>query len=247
MMRTLEKMTWVELKLFIREPLTVVFTFAIPLVLLYVLGGVFGNKPSPGFYRGVGAMNYYIPAYIALVIAAIGLIVLPVHIAAYRERGVLRRFRASSIPLGSVFGAQVAVTFIIGVLASLLVAFLGTLTYQTKGPHSPVGVMAAFVLGALTFAVLGVFLGLALPTARAAQGAGVMLWFTLMMISGTGPPPEVLPGSLRTVADFAPLQHVVILVQDPWLGFGWNWGQTLVVGAFLMGLTILTALLARRG
>jgi ABC-2 type transport system permease protein len=245
-MRTLLKMTWVELKLFIREPLTVVFTFAIPLVLLYVLGGVFGNQPNPHVYRGVGAMNYYVPAYIALVVAAIGLIVLPVHLAAYRERGVLRRFRASSISAWSVFGAQITVTFIIGVVGSLLLALVGTVTYQTNRPHSLVGVIVAFIFGALTFAVLGLFLGLALPTARAAQGAGVMLWFTLLMISGTGPPLEVLPNSLRTVGDLTPLKHVVILVQDPWLGFGWNGAQTLVVGGFLVGLAILTLLFVRQ-
>lgn len=106
-MHALIKTTWVELKLFIREPLTVLFTFAIPFVVLFVLGGVFGNRPTdPNVYRGFGILNYYVPAYVALVVAAIGLIALPVHLGAYRERGVLRRFRASTIPVGSVWGGR---------------------------------------------------------------------------------------------------------------------------------------------
>ena len=44
-MKSLLKLTWVELKLFFREPLTMVFTFALPVVFLLVMGGVFGNKP----------------------------------------------------------------------------------------------------------------------------------------------------------------------------------------------------------
>ena len=89
-MRTLAKLTWVELKLFTREPITVIFTFALPFMFLFVMGEVFGKTPAdPQAFRGVGAMNYYTPAYIGLVMAAIGLISLPVHLAGYRERGVL--------------------------------------------------------------------------------------------------------------------------------------------------------------
>ena len=58
-MRTLFKLTWVEIKLFIREPITVVFTLALPIIFLFVMGGVFGNTPNPEIYRGVGAMDYY--------------------------------------------------------------------------------------------------------------------------------------------------------------------------------------------
>lgn len=104
MIRSLARTSAVELRLFLREPVTAVFTLALPLVLLFVLGGVFGNDPNPRLYRGVGAMNYYVPAYVALVLAAMGVITLPAHLAAYHERGVLRRFRASSIPPWSVLG-----------------------------------------------------------------------------------------------------------------------------------------------
>ncbi len=245
--RVLFKTTWVELKLFAREPLTVVFTFAIPVVFLFVLGSVFGNSPNPQVYRGFGAMQYYVPAYIALVVAALGLIALPVHLAAYRERGVLRRFRASSIPVWSVLGAQVAITFIVGALASLLLVLVARATYAIDLPKSPGGVVAAFTLGALTFATIGLVLGAILPTARAAQGAGVLLWFVMLLVGGPGPPFEVLSAPLLRVGDATPLKHVVILIQDPWLGFGWNGPETLVVGAFLVVPAVLTLVFVRRG
>ncbi len=246
-MRYLLKATWIELKLFSREPMTVVFTFAIPLVFLYILGSVFGNHPDPRVYRGVGPMDYYVPAYIGLVVAAMGLIALPVHLASYRERGVLRRFRASPLPVWSVFGAQVIVTFIVGILASILLVVLSFATYQVHAPKSLPEVIAAFVLSAFAFAFIGLFLGLALPTARAAQGAGVLLWFVMMMIDGPGPPLELLPSAVVHVADVTPLRHVVLLLQDPWLGFGWNTVEMLIVGGFLLVPALLTALFVRRG
>lgn len=245
-MRALTKSTWVELKLFAREPLTVLFTFAIPFVVLFVLGSVFGNTPpNPHVYLGVGVMNYYVPAYVGLVVAAIGLIALPVHLAAYRERGVLRRFRASTIPVWSVFGAQVAATFVIEVLASLILVLVALAVYHTRSPQSFLEVIAAYLLGALTFGMIGLFLGLALP-ARAAQGAGVLLWFVMMQISGPGAPPEVLPNAMIWVADATPLKHLVVLLQDAWFGLKWNVPAMLFLGCFLVGAALLTAIFARR-
>jgi len=67
-MTSLLKMTWVETKLFLREPVTVLFTFALPLMILYVLGGVFGNEANPGgngglvVYGGYGPTNWFTPA-----------------------------------------------------------------------------------------------------------------------------------------------------------------------------------------
>lgn len=241
------KTTWVELKLFTREPLTVLFTFAIPFVVLFVLGSVFGNRPiGANVYRGFGILNYYVPAYVALVVAAIGLIALPVHLAAYRERGVLRRFRASTIPVWSVLGGQVAATFLIGVLASCVLVLVAFAVYHTRSPQSLIGALAAFFLGAVMFATIGLLLGLALPTARAAQGAGVLLWFVMMQISGPGAPPEVLPAALLRVADATPLKHMVVLLQDPWFGLGWNSAEMLIVVGFLVAAALLAAVFARR-
>lgn len=245
-MSTLLRTWWIEMKLFAREPLTVVFTLALPLVLLFVLGSVFGNTPEADVYRGVGAMDYYVPAYAALVTASLGLIALPTHLAEYRERGILRRFRASTVPLWAVFGAHALVAVVSAAVGSALLIAVAALTYDIAAPVSPLGFAAAFALGALAFASIGGLLGAAMPTARAAQGAGVLLWFVMLMIAGAGPPPEVLSDAMRAVADATPLRHVILLLQDPWLGFGWNGTETVTVMAWLLGSTLLAGLLLRR-
>ena len=69
-MIALRRMAWVELKLFLREPLTVVFALVLPLIILVVMAGVFGNAPDPEYYGGHGPMDFYTPAYVGLVVAA---------------------------------------------------------------------------------------------------------------------------------------------------------------------------------
>jgi ABC-2 type transport system permease protein len=241
-MRTLLKLSWVEIKLFIREPITMVFTFALPIIFLFVMGGVFGNTPEAGFYRGVGAMNYYVPAYFALVVSAIGLIALPVHLTGYRERGVLRRLRASSISVWSVLGSQLIVSFIITVLGSVLVMVLAMIVHSTGLPELPGLLVGAFVLANLCFVSLGFFLGAVLPSTRSAQGLGLILFFVMLILGGAGPPPEVLTGAMDIIGKIMPLRHVILMLQDPWLGFGWHVSASLVV----VGITVVAALLAAR-
>jgi ABC-2 type transport system permease protein len=241
-MRTLFKLTWVEIKLFIREPITVVFTLALPIIFLFVMGGVFGNTPDSSIYRGVGAMNYYMPAYFALVMMAIGTVALPVHLTAYREQGVLRRFRASSFSVWAVLGSQLMVSFIIAIIGSLLVMGFGLLVYHPHLPVSPLLLAAAFVLGTTCFASLGFFLGAVLPSTRSAQGIGLLLFFIMMILGGAGPPPEVLTGAMRVVGDMTPIRYVILLLQDPWLGFGWPVSASLIVA----GITVAAALLSAR-
>ena len=241
-------LSWVELKLFLREPITVVFTLALPPLVLYVLAQVFGNTPDPTgqVYGGAGPVDYYTPAYIALVIVSLGVIGLPVHLASYRERGVLRRFQAARIPVYAIIVAQLAVLFAAVLAGSVLLVTLARLSFQVHWPVSWWGVGFAVVLGTLTFAAVGVLLGAVLPTARAAQGIGVLLWFLMMMISGAGPPPEVLGSVLRRIGAFTPLQPLRVAIQDPWLGRGVNWTQMLVLLAILSACTVLSAMALRR-
>jgi ABC-2 type transport system permease protein len=241
-MRSLMKLTWVEIKLFAREPITVVFTLALPIIFLLVMGGVFGNTPSPEIYRGVGAMDYYVPSYYGLVMMAIGTVALPVHLTAYRERGILRRFRASSFSVWSVLGSQLMVTFVIAVAGSLLVTIVGFLMYSPAPPHLPALLALAFLLGTISFACFGFFLGAILPSTRSAQGVGLILFFVMMILGGAGPPPEVLTGAMGIVGNLTPLRYVILMLQDPWLGFGWNVQASLIVA----GITAASAALAAR-
>lgn len=239
-MKTLLKLSWVELKLFFREPITIVFTLALPLLMLYVLGGVFGNSAEDGYYRGVGAMNYYIGAYIGLVIASIGVISLPVHVTAYRERGVLRRLHASNIRIWTVLGSQVAVTFFFAIVGGALMVLVGIISYDVTTVHNVGLVIVAFIFATLSFAAIGFFLGAVFPTTRAAQGIGIILFFLMLMLGGAGPPPEVLPSTLVIVGKITPVYWTILMIQDPWLGFGWNVGASLVTAGYLIVATVLS-------
>ncbi|MCH7724927.1 MAG: ABC transporter permease [Planctomycetes bacterium] len=241
-MTTLVKLTWIEAKLLLRDPITVVFTLPLPLIFLFVLAEVFTRTSAEGLYRDKNAIDFYASAYIGLVMSAVGLISLPTHIARYREVGVLRRFRASSISKWSVIGSQIIISIVIICVSSGVLITAISVAYDLKPPEQIGAIVAAVLLGSLTFAVLGICLGTLLPTSRSAQLAGLILFFVMLLLSGAGPPPELLGDTLNSVADMLPLTHVVKLIQDPWLGFGWNNTELLIV----LGILAVSGLLAIR-
>lgn len=245
-MGTFRRMAWLEVKLLVREPITLIFTFAFPLLVLAVLGQVFGNTPDPEqpeVFRGVGPMDYYLPGYIGLSIAAIGLIALPVHLASYRERGVLKRYRASGLSAGLVVGSQAAVGALAAIVGAALLTIVGFLGYDVHAPESVGGVLLGFAASVVCFGAIGVLLGAVLPSARAAQGLGLMLFFAMMFLSGTDGPREILGDVMRGIGEAFPLTHSFIVMQDPWIGFGMNLGRLAIVlvVAVLAGLAAVRA------
>lgn len=241
-MRALGEMTWIELKLFTREPLTVIFVLVLPLAVLYILNGVFGGQPpDPSVWAGVGAVDFYTPSYVALVAATVGVLSEPVHLAGYREQGVLRRFRASALSPATIVGAHVLVAAVTTTVSGVLLSVVSMLSYDAAPPQDWPGLIAAFLLVTVTFALLGALLGFVLPTARAAQGLGVLLFFVFMMLGGAGPPREVLPTALARIGDGVPVTYAGDLLRGPWLGTGWDVTASAVMLSLLLLSTVLTA------
>src|ERR1700678_3482745 len=108
-----------ELKLMLREPLTVIFVFVFPVMTMLIIGGSFGTTPTVAF-DWVNPSQWYVASYLTVVIAATGLIMVPVHLASYRERGVLRRFSAAGFSRWS-FAVAEAVTGLVAVAGGAVV------------------------------------------------------------------------------------------------------------------------------
>jgi ABC-2 type transport system permease protein len=244
-MRVLRRLAVVELKLFAREPVAVLFAFALPVVVLAVLTGLYGDYPNANF--GFAApRDYYVAGYLAVVIACVGLVAIPVHVATYRERGILRRFSASSVSPAAVFGAQVIVGLVVVTVGGALLVAVGALAYGAALPASPGGAIAAFVLGSLAVLALGFLLAELTPTARSAQAAGLVVLLPMWLLSGTGPPRGAMPPAMRDISDALPLTHVVKALQDPWLGYGSSAQELGILIGVLAGATALAIGLGRR-
>jgi ABC-2 type transport system permease protein len=242
-MTALLSLTRTEARLLSREWAAMVFAFVFPPLTLMVVAGAFGTEPEPEF-GGMLPEDFYITGYMGIPIAALALIGLPVMLASYRESGVLRRFAAFGVSARRVVLAQALVTAGLIVLAAGTVAAIALPTYGIPAMEDPLAVAAAASLGTVTMIVLGVALGLAVRSARGAQAIGMLAFFPMFLLSGGGPPPDVMGDGMRRVADVLPLTHVVAGIRDPWLGSGGVGSHLAVLTAWLVAgsLAVVTQL-----
>ena len=110
-------------------------------------------------------------------------------------------------------------------MSALILLLVANVAYDFESAGSIPAVLGVFVLLVLGFAAFGIFLGAVLPTARAAQAVGMLVWFVMLFLGGPGPPPEVLTSGMRAVSDATPLWHAVQMMQGAWLGLdaGLSW------------------------
>jgi ABC-2 type transport system permease protein len=244
MMRSLVRLAATETKLFVREPMVLTFVFAFPALTVLILGGVF-DEDDPNF-EGALPSDYYIAAYIGVVIAAIGLVMLPVHLASYRERGVLRRFEVSRYPRWALPAAWILVAMAITAVAIAVLLVTGQLAYGLPKPDDLPGVAVGTLLGAFAFISIGIALGLALPSARSAQGLGMLLFFPFFLLGGAGPPPDAMGDPMSSIAEVVPLTHVVRSIQEPWLDLGSPTGHLAVLTVLVLLATTAWVWLSAR-
>jgi ABC-2 type transport system permease protein len=228
-----------EARLLVRDWTVLVFAFAFPALCMLILAGVFGDQPDDGF-----AMrrpdDYYVAASIGVPVIALAIVGLPVALASYRERGVLRRLEAFGISTAKVVAAQAAVTCGLIVIAAVVVLLLAAPTYGIPHVVHPGQTLLGFAAGTATL----VLLGLAAPTARAAQAIGLRAFFPLYLLGGGGPPKGAMTGPMQTISDALP--SGITAISDPWLGVS-GLGSRLAVLAAWAGIALLaTGWLARR-
>jgi ABC-2 type transport system permease protein len=245
-MSTLATLAGTEARLLTREWATMVFAFAFPPMFMLVLAGVFGTEDDMA-NTGVSGTDYYIAAYLGVPMGALALVGLPVMLASYRERDVLRRFEAFGVPTRRVVGAQAVVTAGLIVLAAGLVVAAAAPLYGIPSVEDPVGIAIGFVAGTVTMIVLGVALGLAVPTARAAQALGMLVFMPMWLLGGGGPPPEVMSDPMRNISDVLPMWHVTSGIREAWLSGSGIGDHLLPLGVWLaVGLAAIAILLRRQ-
>ncbi len=231
-------MTWrlirAELMLMRRDPLVLTFVFVFPVVTMLIIGGAFGTRPDRAF-EYTDPAHWYVASYLTVVIGAIGLVMVPVHLASYRERGVLRRFAVAGFPRWSFALSELFVGLVTTVVASALLLAVAAPVYGLPAMHSAWRVCLALAVGAVCFIGLGVLLGSVLPSARSAQAVGLLLFFPSFLLGSGGPPPHVMGAAVRAVARPLPLTLLTDAVRSPWLGIG-------TAGGSLLALAAVTAL-----
>jgi ABC-2 type transport system permease protein len=236
------KLTWVEIKVFVREPMGLVGTLATPLILFVIFGRMLrGGATSPG---ATPSAPFNVAILAALMIAVNAVMSLVAIMAIYREGGILKRLRATPLSPLTILSAQVVVKLVFTVVSLVLLMMAGKRMLPGAMQVPMLSFTAALLLGSLSILSLGFLIASLVPTSRFAQPIGAVILYPMVALSGLFFPISKLPAALRTVANVLPTTHAVALMQGVWDGTGWS-AHLLNVAALLTIFALCSALATR--
>jgi ABC-2 type transport system permease protein len=222
-----------EAKLLIREPVALFWGIVFPLILLTVMG-LASNQPDKDL-GGLRLIDVYVPVCMCFVIAVQAINVLPTVLAAYREKGILRRIATTPAGPARLLGAQIVVNLGMCAIGLVTIAVAARLAFDVSLPGQVLGFVLAALLGAGALLGLGALIAAVAPTGRVAGALGTVVFFPMMFFAGLWVPRPIMPAGLLHVSDYTPLGATVAAVQETMAG-AWPAAQHLAV---LAGYAIL--------
>ena len=240
MLRGLWRLTWIEIKVFMREPLGAIGSIVMP-VILYVLFARLGRTLSPqGRVASSSFFHVNVPVIVAILIAINTVLSLIAIVSIYREGGILKRLRATPLRPWTILTAHVLVKLLLTSVTLALMLLVGR-RYFPAGMHVPV-VSFAIALIITTWSILsiGFLIASVVPTARFAQPVGAIVLYPMFVLSGLFIPREVIPPWMSRL----PLSYAVSLLQGIWIGEPWS-AHTGDVVALVIVFAVCTALSAK--
>ena len=244
MLRGLWKLTWIELKIFMREPLGAFGTIGIPVLVFIIVGRVVGRSLTPTALAASNFMTVGLPVLASVLIAVSTVLSLITIISIYREGGILKRLRATPLRPQTILTAQVVVKLLL-TAATLALMVLAGKRYYPVGVHPPLfGFTIALLISTWSILSIGFLIASIVPTARFAQPIGALIMYPLVGISGLFMAVASMPPGLRAAARVDPLTYTVSLLEGIWRGDAWS-AHLGDIAALVVVFAICTALSAK--
>ncbi|WP_086820125.1 ABC transporter permease [Allokutzneria sp. NRRL B-24872] len=244
-MNGLGKLTLIEAKLFLRDKISPLFALVLPVFLLLAIGLQFQGDGGPPDLEGLNAAYFVASIALALALATLSFNTLPSYLAAYREKGVLRRLRATPVHPAMVLIAQIIVGASTALVSTAVVVGVGHLALGIPLPSNVLAFAGTLALSIAALFSVGLVVAALAPTTRAATAAGMMLFFPSMFLGGVWTPKEAMPSWLATIGDFTPLGAALQGLRDTWSGVGLQPLHAMVLAGIAVVLGSVAAALFR--
>jgi ABC-2 type transport system permease protein len=231
-MQTVLVHTKMEMKLFFRETLALLFTFIVPAVSFVVFGMMFKSDS----YDGLDYFQAYIPSMIAIIIFTTAFFSMGLQVVIDREKGVYKRLKGTPLNQKAIFTATIIKGFFaiyVGAIEILLIAKFG---FGAGITEHPLQFFIALTFCSITFFSIGFIVSSLAKRMQTALGIAMIAMYPMMFLSGATIPLEAFPEILQKFAVIVPLTYVVNVLRD-----GWN-GSLFTAGA-LVDLIVLAGIL----
>lgn len=230
-----------EFRLRMREVLTPLFAVGLPLALLFGFGLVpDATRPSDDL-GGQSTTEYMAALGMAIAFAVLALMTMPGVLADYREKGVLRRMRATPVRPSTLLVAQLVVNAGSALVSVVVLLGVGSAVFGTALPRhaGPFAVAALLCLWAVL--AIGALVAAVAPSARAGNAIGSLLFFPSLFLAGVYLPYDKMPAALQRICDYTPLGAGLRAMRDAWMGQDVRISQLAIMAAYGLVATLAAA------
>ncbi|WP_047152812.1 ABC transporter permease [Aneurinibacillus tyrosinisolvens] len=153
-------------------------------------------------------IDFLVPGIVAMMIMSTNLNGVAGQIAAWRERGILRRMQSTTLKASTFIAAQITSRLILNGFQAIIVLLIGYLFFHTQVNGSWLLLILFVILGTLTFMSIGfIIAGLAKTPESAGPIAG-FISFPLLFLGGVFFPVKNMPEVLQPFVKLLPITHL---------------------------------------
>jgi ABC-2 type transport system permease protein len=236
-----------ELKQFMRQRESVVFTLFFPLILLFIFGSVFKDTIAPG----VTFSQYFVAGMIASGLVNTGFQQLAITIPMERDDGTLKRLRGTPISVTSYFIGKALLVTILMIIQTALLLFFGSVLFDLNLPVD-LNLWWNFtwlvILGSACSTVLGIAFSVVPKSGRGASAIVSPIVIVLQFFSGVFFVFTQLPVWMQQLAAIFPLKWLTQGMRSVFLpndfatqevAQDWEIGKT----ALILGIWLIVGLM----
>lgn len=236
MMKSFSALLKTELKLSLRGMDMVIFATIFPIIVTVILGMVFGSKPAfegaqySFFEQSFGAVT-------AIGICAAGVMGMPLVISDYRHKKILKRFCVTPVSPIKLLMVQVTINAMYSIVSAILIYVVSTVFFGYKMKGSVFSFIATFFIIMISIFSLGMMVAGIAKNTKIANILCCILYFPMLIFSGTTLPYEVMPNAMQRVADVMPLTQGIKILKATSLGLPIS--NVYVPLVIMMGLAVI--------
>ena len=175
--------SFLEVKQFMRQRESVVFTLFFPVILLFIFGTVFKDTIAPG----VTFSQYFVAGMIASGLVNTGFQQLAITIPMERDDGTLKRLRGTPMSVSSYFIGKALLVTILMIVQTILLLFFGSVVFDLNLPTDPMlwwNFTWLVILGSACSTVLGIAFSVVPKSGRGGSAVVSPIVIILQFFSG---------------------------------------------------------------
>lgn len=195
----------------------VIFAVIMPIIVLIILGIIYGTSPASAG-SSYTFMEQSFGALCTISICAGGLMGLPLVVSDYRERKILKRFKVSPISPLTLLSVEFSI-YVVYCIVSMLTLFpFAMLVWKVRISGSLPAFLGSWLLTMISTLSIGMMVGGLAKNSKSASVIASVLYFPMLIFSGTTLPFEVMPQIMQKIVAFLPLTQGIQLMKSTFLG-----------------------------